>query len=280
MSKPDEGGSIHPFTRLVAAAVIPFLLLAFLILYFFPETSAERFAWNIRPEIMGLYIGAGYLGGSYLFLRTAMGGRWSRVAVGFPAVSSFTLVMLIATIIHWDRFDIHHFPFQLWLILYVITPILVPFLWWRQRHSDDGSVEPGDRVVPMAVRSSVMLLGIGIVAVACFGFVSPALIVGFWPWSLSPLMARILCGWGILLGIGNIFVSRDRRWSAWRIGVESIAIWHALFLVGTVFYRSDFTNGRWINWYTLSVAVALLLVAFFFVRISRSGPKDFARVMS
>lgn len=273
MAASQVDGSIHPLTRIVAVIVIPFLLLAFLILYFFPERSAERFAWNIRPDIMGLYIGAGYLGGSYLFLRTALGGRWSRVAVGFPAVSAFTLAMLIATILHWDRFDIHHFPFQLWLILYVITPVLVPYLWWRQRHSDDGSPEPGDKIVPVAVRRGVLLLGIGIVAVAAVGFFVPSLIIGIWPWNLSPLMARILCGWGFLLGTGSVFVSFETRWSAWRIGVESIALWHALFLLGTLFYRSDFTTGLWMNWYTISLSVALLLVAWFYAGISRSSPK-------
>jgi hypothetical protein len=272
MASKDDG-SIQPVTRIVAVVVIPFLVLAFLILYFFPERSADRFAWNIRPDIMGVYIGAGYLGGSYLFLRTALGGRWSRVAVGFPAVSAFTLAMLIATILHWDRFDIHHFPFQLWLILYVITPVLVPVLWWRQRHSDDGSPEPGDKVVPVAVRRGVLLLGIGIVVVAVAGFFVPSLIIGFWPWSLSPLMARILSGWGFLLGVGNIFVSRDTRWSFWRVGVESIVIWHVLFLLGTVFYSGDFTTGSWLNWYTVSLTIALLLVAWFYVSITRSGPK-------
>ncbi len=57
---------ILPLTRIVAIVVIPFLWLAFLILFFFPDQTGERFAWQITPHMTSLYIGAGYLGGSWL----------------------------------------------------------------------------------------------------------------------------------------------------------------------------------------------------------------------
>ena len=105
---------IYPITRIVAGTVVPVLALAFLILYFFPDTSGERFAWAIKPHMMALYIGAGYIGGAYLFLRVLLGGPWQRVTHGFLPVTTFTISMLLLTFLHWDRFDIRHFPFQLW----------------------------------------------------------------------------------------------------------------------------------------------------------------------
>jgi hypothetical protein len=41
MSKQDR---IFPITRILAAIVVPFLALAVLILYFFPDQTAQRFA--------------------------------------------------------------------------------------------------------------------------------------------------------------------------------------------------------------------------------------------
>jgi hypothetical protein len=91
-------------------------------------------------------MGAGYLGGSYLFLRALVGRRWHRVAAGFPAIAGFTVAMLLATILHWSRFDFSRLPAQLWLILYVVTPILVLWMWLRNRpadpHSDFGLSRP------------------------------------------------------------------------------------------------------------------------------------------
>jgi hypothetical protein len=134
----------YPLTRIVAAIVVPFLVLAFAILCFYPDQSGDHFAWAIKPHMMAMFIGAGYIGGAYLFVRTALGSPWHRVAPGFLPVTAFTLSILVATVLHWARFDLRHFPFQLWLILYVVTPFLVPYLWMRNRVEDTGAPEEGD----------------------------------------------------------------------------------------------------------------------------------------
>jgi hypothetical protein len=59
-SKHDD--RILPVTRIVSAIIVPFLVLAFLILYFYPDESGQRFAWAIYPRIQAMYVGAGYLG--------------------------------------------------------------------------------------------------------------------------------------------------------------------------------------------------------------------------
>jgi hypothetical protein len=75
----------------------------------------------------------------------------------------------------------------------------------------------------------------------------------------------VLAGWAALLGVGNLVVAGDTRWSAWRVGVESIALWHLLFLVGAAFNRADFRNASLINWYTLSVVGVLILMAVLYL---------------
>jgi hypothetical protein len=72
----------YPLARAIAAILVPLLLLAFVILYFSPESSGERFAWAIRPNMSNLYIGAGYLGGGFLLLWVALGRPWHRVQHG------------------------------------------------------------------------------------------------------------------------------------------------------------------------------------------------------
>ena len=95
---------INPVTRWVAVIVVPFLWLAFLILFFFPDSSGERFAWAIKPHLTAMYMGAGYLGGSWLFINAIIDKRWHRIAGGFLPVTTFTWFMLFATFLHWDRF--------------------------------------------------------------------------------------------------------------------------------------------------------------------------------
>ena len=119
---PVKDDRILPLTRIILILVVPFLLLAFVILYLFPETSGERFAWEIKPNMTAVLIGSGYLSGAYQFVFTIFGKRWHRIAAAFLPVTTFTIAMLLATFLHWDRFDIGHFPFQVWLAIYLSPP--------------------------------------------------------------------------------------------------------------------------------------------------------------
>ena len=244
MNTSNIDNRIVPITRLVAALVVPVLVLAFIILYFFPHLSGQHFSWEIKPSLMAVYMGAGYLGGSFLFLQTAIGKYWHRVAGGFLAVTTFTTLMLIATFLHWERFDLQHFPFQLWLLLYLVTPVLIPWLWQHNRKTDPGTAEPNDVEVPQIIRYAVRGLGIVVVTISLIGFAFPSFLIQIWPWPLTPLLARILAGWGGLLGVGNLVIGGEKRWSAWRYLVASIAIWHILYLIGSVTYRAAFIDRK------------------------------------
>jgi hypothetical protein len=251
-----EDDRILPFTRIVAAVVVPFLVLAFLILYFYPELSGERFAWPIQPPMTAMFMGAGYIGGAWLFVNAIFGRRWHRIAPGFLPVTTFTVAMLLATILHWEVFDPGHFPFTLWLILYVVTPFLVPAVWLINRPADTGVPEENDAVVPPVARRALLLLGIVLSGFAVVGFISPSWLSGVWPWQLSALTGRIMSGWFGLLGVGGVIISSNSRWSAWKVGLQSIGLWHGLVVIAMVVRSADFPNGL-INWYFASVILVL-----------------------
>jgi hypothetical protein len=251
----------YPLTRAVAALVVPVLLLAFVILYLNPDSSGERFAWAIRPHMSNLYIGAGYLGGGLLLFWVAVGRPWHRVQHGFLPITAFAGSMLVATLLHWDRFDVHHFPFQLWLGLYVITPFLIPYLWLRNRREDPRTPEVGDKTVPLLARAGMLVGGTGFGALSLVGFFAPALLARLWVWDLSPLTARVMAGWFALLAVGGWAIGRETRWSAWRIGVGAISLWHLLVVVGAFWNVEDFGDAGLFNWYLVVIWTALAGVA-------------------
>ncbi len=137
-SKPGSDNRVLLQTRWVAALVIPFLVLAFAILVFIPNQTGQRFAWEIKPPMTAAFMGTGYLGGAYFFARVVTARRWHRVATGFLAVTAFTWCTLLATLLHWDRFDFRHLGGLLWLALYLVTPFLVPWIWWRNLKGSKG----------------------------------------------------------------------------------------------------------------------------------------------
>ena len=62
---------VFPGTRLLGAAIVPFLVVAFALLYFFPDDTRHWFAWDVQPTITPLIMGAGYIAGAYFFVRVA-----------------------------------------------------------------------------------------------------------------------------------------------------------------------------------------------------------------
>ena len=209
-------------------------------------------------------MGAGYLGGAYFFIRVLTAKEWHRVAPGFLPVTSFTWFMLAATILHWDRFSHGRLGFQLWIILYVITPLLVPFIWFRNRSADPVQPKPNDLRVPSFLRWFTGLAGFLFLAVAVSFFIKPDLAINLWSWKLTPLTARVMAGWLSLLAVGAIVEARDSRWSAWRFEIGSFILWQGLVLAGSLFHLSDFFTP--LNWFL--VVTTLVLIGFITLYIS------------
>jgi hypothetical protein len=220
-------------TRWLGVAIVPFLVVAFALLYFFPDDTRHWFAWDVQPTITPLIMGAGYIAGAYFFVRVAVEARWHRVHVGFLPVTAFTLFMAIGTFAHLDRFATAHVAFWIWVGLYVVTPVLVPLAWWRNRATDPGTPEPGEPPLPAFVRPLLLTAGAAQTAVALVLLLSPSTMIEHWPWQLTPLTAQTLGGWFALPGVTALMMGLDGRWTAIRITLESQLIGLALILVGT-----------------------------------------------
>lgn len=108
--------------------------------------------------------------------------------------------MLGVTVLHWGRSDIHHLPFQLSLILYVVTPLLIPTPWIVNRRHDPARSGPGAIIVPAPARGLMGLIGAVLMASAPWMFLFPQDSVALWAWKLTPLTARVMAGWFSLSG--------------------------------------------------------------------------------
>jgi peptidoglycan/LPS O-acetylase OafA/YrhL len=253
----------------VAFLIIPFLIAAFLILYVQGEETARRFAWDIPSRLTSAVIGAGYLGGAYFFLRAGLGNAWHQVAAGWMPVAVYTLFMLAATLLHWDKFDPGHWPFQVWLALYLLTPGLLWFVWRRNQVTDTGLPDRGDREVPPSVRRTMAVVSGLILLAAVFLFVFPDFAIRIWPWTLTPLTARVVAGWQALLGAGGIALARAGRWSAWRIALQSIGFWQGLVVLAFFLHRSEFAAAGLMNWFVLYTVLGLAAIGALALRMRR-----------
>ncbi|GAA2002754.1 hypothetical protein [Microbacterium ulmi] len=217
MSAPEPAGDrVFAATRWTAIVIIPFLVVAASLLFAFPDRTGELFAWSIAPPLSAYLLASAYVGGICFFAGTAVARRWHRVRHGFPAVVVFAGALLIATLLHLDRFS-QNLPFVVWMILYATTPLVVAGLAVAQRREDAGAPDDVDVAVPSAPR--IVLVAIG-AAAFLFGaalFAAPEWAVGFWAWQLTPLTAQVTGAVLSLSGVVNAPLLWDARWSAFRV---------------------------------------------------------------
>jgi hypothetical protein len=263
---------VLPLTRWVARVVAPFLAAAFLVLYGVPDRTTEFFAWTIRPEMTPVVMGAGYGAGVYFFYRVSTAERWHTVAPVFLGIAVFTWLMAAATVLHWENFNHGHHTFFLWVLLYAVTPLLVPAVWVRNRRTASDGVDASAVRLPRAVRLFGGVLGTGLALGAVALFVEPGPMIDSWPWTVSPLTARVLAGWFALFGVVNAAVVLDPRWSGARVLVQSQVLGFALVLVGVVRYWENFDQSNPLTGAVVGgMALYLLAIAVLYVAMDRQS---------
>jgi hypothetical protein len=219
-------------TRWVAGAIVLILADASQLLLFFPGRTDELFAWHIRPEITSLVLAAAYVGGGYFFVRVFFGGPWERVAAGFPPVIAFVWMTGTATFLHLDRFIQDSVPFYAWVIVYVATPLGVPALYVLNRRAAAGAA--GGPPMPRPVRLAVGGAGAAVLLAGLLVFVAPGPAADVWPWTITPLTARIVAAVIALVGGVWLSVAQAGGWSASRIPLEAHVIALAFLLWAAV----------------------------------------------
>jgi hypothetical protein len=260
MEQQTPRDRIYPETRVAAGFIVFILAGGFVLLWLFPNDTERLWAWAIRPALTPLVMGSGYVSGVYFFGRTIFAPRWHWVGLGFLPVSLFTWFMGIATFLHWDRFNHGHPAFWIWTGAYVLTPILVPLLWWRNRGEDPGTPDPDDVVVPKVIRMGMGLVGAAILLLAVVMFIAPDLLIPVWPWRLTPLTTRVLAGWIALAGALGVAVWTESRWSAVRLPIHTGAIAAGFAFVGFIRAWEDFSAANPATW--LAVGYVGLTVVF------------------
>ena len=237
---------VLPFTRGLSLFIVPFLVVAWVILYLFPGHTARLWAWAIPSTMTSMVLASAYLGGAYFFVRVFREQQWHHTGTGFLAVTTFAGLLGVATLLHWDKFLHHHISFWLWAALYFTTPFLVLGAWFANRRyaappaADDVLLTPVQRAVIAAVGLVALVMGIVM-------FVAPGAVIDLWPWALTPLTCRVIAAVFCLGGAG-VGAMLDPRWSALRLMLQVEVVMLVLILVAAVRARDEMISGRALTW--------------------------------
>jgi hypothetical protein len=251
--------------------VVVILFIAWFALYLHPGETDRRFAWTISSRMTAMLMGAGYGSAILFYTRVLLGRRWHRVALGFIPTTVFTWLLLVATVLHWDKFRHGSLPFMLWVWIYAITPILVPGVWLLNRRRDPGTPEYEDAVLARPLRALLVAAGVMLLALAATLFLRPSALISVWPWPLTPLTARAVAGFVALPGVAWLAIAADGRWSAGRAAVQTVAL-GVILLIGAVARAwSEFDHSNPLSYvYVVALAGTLVGLAGLYVLEERA----------
>jgi hypothetical protein len=253
---PPRDDRVLPFTRGLSLFIVPFLVVAWVILYLFPGHTAQVWSWTIPFTMTSMVLASAYLGGAYFFVRVAWEQQWHRVGTGFLAVTTFASLLAVATLLHWDKFLHHHVAFWLWAGLYFTTPFLVIGAWFVNRRyaappaADDVLLRPVERAVIAVVGLVALVQGVVM-------FVAPSTMIDHWPWPLTPLTCRVVAAVFCLGGAGA-GAWLDPRWTSVRLMLQVEVVMLVLILIGAARARDEMIAGRALTW-PLLIGVLLML---------------------
>jgi hypothetical protein len=187
------------------------------------------FSWTIQPPLTAAFLGACYWGSAVLVLASARRSRWAYARVAVPGIVVAGSFLLLATLIHYDRFHMDSATGWVWLVLYALLPPSALVLVLRQRSTPGGDpvrASPMSRwVVCVLAVQAVVLLGLGVAL-----FVAPDAVEPVWPWTLSPLTGQAIGAWIMAIGASAAQAAWEADWERVKAGMLGYAAIAAIAL--------------------------------------------------
>lgn len=234
-------------------------------MFFFPDSVATLFAWDVHPRLSQAFIGAGYVFRTAFFLSVAFQRDWLRLRWIYWGNFAFTGTLLLATFWHADEFNWD--PSQtivghLWLILYIFEPVTMIYMVPRGLFQLPAPAIGGPLIRlfrTFLILATGLLLSDGLLLV-----INPEFAANRWPWELNPLDARIMAawflGWAVWLGT----MARATDWLEIRLPAALFVLMGvaliATFLVFGGQFRPDGTTGAY-QWGVVGLTVLMAVFA-------------------
>ncbi len=252
-------------TRLTFSPLAVLSMLFGPLLFLLPNQTDIYFSWTITPAMSAVFIGAGYISGALAIFHLLRLGHWHPMRPFALGGWGFIGAIFAATVLHWDRFHHGTVFFYIWLLVYAVGPFIVPVaVWQNERHNRPPTTN--DVMLARPLRLGLAVIGIFFTLLGIILFIWPTLFIPIWPWTLTPLIARVIAAWIFLPGMGAAAALFEARYTAYRPLMQLSLVWAILVLIGSLFHLSDFDFSRpmaWI-WFLYLIVITPVVVGVYF----------------
>jgi hypothetical protein len=187
------------------------------------------------------FLGASYWAAWILFAWTARAGDWNRALAALVPVSVIGSLLLIATMIHWDRFHDDLFGW-FWRAAYLLVPLALALVIVPHMRSRSTAVLPAGSPLPRLLRLLLALQGIVMLTIGLYLFVAPTSADTLWPWDLTPLTGRAIGAFVAGFGASALHAVAANDLVRFELAAVAYTFLGVLELLAVARYADDFTG--------------------------------------
>ncbi len=245
--KPASYRPTLPATRAMLYVAALLVLSVGFSLYIFTEQTDHYFAWTVASLQTAAFLGGSYWSATALEFLSGRERLWVNSRSSIPAVTVFTFLTLIVTLIHRDKF---HFDAPLlitragtwfWIFIYASVPVVLTILFiWQVRAP--GEDPPRNQPLAVWTRLPLIALCLLFLLLGAALLVAPEAVAPSWPWPLTALTGRAVGAWliGLCVITGQASWENDRR--RVRSVMASLVVFTLLQLIALWRYGAE------VNW--------------------------------
>lgn len=216
------------------------------------------------PPLHARVVGAVYLAGLAIMVRSAVARRWKDIRVVPLMTAIWTGGLLLVTLLHHGDFDFTRTQTQVWFAAYVAYPVLGVWILVSRRRDAVGSAT--GRIASDWVRRWLVTQGIVLILVGAALFLAPGTMAEAWPWPVQSLLAQIYSAPLMSFGVGSVLLSRFRTEREMRVGVLGLGVFAFGALAASLmhlelFDAADAAAWAWFVALGAMGALSLLLLA-------------------
>jgi hypothetical protein len=281
-----EEGTIATTTvwmrRLLAVAGVLVLMIG-LPLYLFPQNSNEYFSWSVRESLSAAFLGGAYLAAAVNEFSAARERIWANARIAIPAVLVFTLLTMLVTLGNSSQYQfeapglVQSVGTWAWLVVYVVVPPImttVLVVQLRRGGRDPARLHP----VPVALRGTLAVGGVALVAGGALLLIDPGSSSWMWPWPVSDLTARAFGAWLVGFGIAMLQIAWEADWRRVRPATAGAGVLGVLQLIAVARYGDVPDWGASQTWVYVAVMVGFVGLGVWGWRTAMEPAKPIAGV--
>ena len=208
---------ISPWVKLVYLVLLANGIPALCILMSIPAKTEGFFVWTVKPEASARMLGVMYTNALLLVLLGFRQPDWPRTRISMTVIAPFSVAATIVTFLNIGPFLKHPwYHLTYWLTMYLILFIAAPIVFIAQERAHGGKLPVQTPLTPIA-RANATLAAIATGVTGIGLLIGPNVINHLWPWTLTPLVSRILGVWFCTLAFAHVWALWDGDWQRTRI---------------------------------------------------------------